>query len=102
MSPAPAAASTDMADYYRRRAAYYEHVYHNVFLHNGISPLSAGDLRYTFGMVFDNVGYGVVPQCWVTPDQEPSPCAVPAWMQRYSISPATASHCAWPRVWLRR
>jgi hypothetical protein len=35
--------------------ARYGHVYQNVFFHNAISPLSLGDLRYTFGVVFDNV-----------------------------------------------
>jgi hypothetical protein len=33
----------------------YAHVVHNVFYQNGISPLSAGDRRYTFGMTLDNV-----------------------------------------------
>ena len=35
--------------------ARYSHVYNNVFYQNAISPLSASDYRYTFGMVFDNV-----------------------------------------------
>jgi hypothetical protein len=35
--------------------ARHSYVYHNVFYRNGVSPLSAGDLRYTFGLTFDNV-----------------------------------------------
>lgn len=41
------------------------------------------------------------PACWVTPDQEPSPCAVPAWnstsdtLRRTSSSPAKALTRSW-------
>lgn len=35
--------------------ARHSYVYHNVFYKNGVSPLSAGDVRYTFGLTFDNV-----------------------------------------------
>jgi hypothetical protein len=31
------------------------HIYSNVYYKNGISPLSASDYRYTFGLNFDNV-----------------------------------------------
>jgi hypothetical protein len=33
----------------------YEHVFHNTFYKNGISPLSQSDFRYTFGLLFDDV-----------------------------------------------
>ena len=33
----------------------YEHVFHNSFYKNGISPLSQSDFRYTFGLLFDDV-----------------------------------------------
>jgi hypothetical protein len=33
----------------------FEHVFHNTFYKNGISPLSQSDFRYTFGLLFDNV-----------------------------------------------
>ncbi|MBN2574285.1 MAG: hypothetical protein JXP73_06950 [Deltaproteobacteria bacterium] len=42
----------DSSETYDARSTY---VYHNVFYRNGISPLSADDLRYTFGLTFDNV-----------------------------------------------
>jgi hypothetical protein len=42
----------DSTQTYDARSTY---VYHNVFYKNGVSPLSAGDLRYTFGLTFDNV-----------------------------------------------
>jgi hypothetical protein len=42
----------DTTQTYDARSTY---VYHNVFYKNGVSPLSAGDLRYTFGLTFDNV-----------------------------------------------
>ena len=41
--------------------ARYGHVYNNVFYQNAISPLSASDYRYTFGMVFDNVAGNSAP-----------------------------------------
>jgi hypothetical protein len=41
--------------------ARYSYVYHNVFYKNGVSPLSAGDLRYTFGLTFDNVAGNSAP-----------------------------------------
>lgn len=53
------------------------------------------------GMVFEYAGYGMVPQCWVTPDQEPSPCERPAWnftfdgLRRTSSAPAKALTKAW-------
>lgn len=39
----------------------HNYVYHNVFYRNGVSPLSAGDLRYTFGLTFDNVAGNSAP-----------------------------------------
>jgi hypothetical protein len=41
--------------------ARHSYVYHNVFYRNGVSPLSAGDLRYTFGLTFDNVAGNAAP-----------------------------------------
>ena len=48
----------DSTQTYDARSTY---VYHNVFYKNGVSPLSAGDLRYTFGLTFDNVAGNSAP-----------------------------------------
>lgn len=61
---------------------------------------AAGELK---GMLFELVGYGMVPGCWGR--EPPSPCVVPAWnssfdgLRRVSLSPAKALTTGW--LWLQ-